>query len=332
MKKLLPESYFATQERLCEWFEQLQTAVGCGANADTGAVLRAVESLARKVETYEEQQAAVAKSRGYRYWGDYYNAALKELPETKVVELPNLYNEVPLGWFKGTGKPTYDKCAKRLRDTQKVLRKTLARVEEFAVDQVEGWEEQTKAELAELFTNSGNADLFEQVCLNFVYEVEPEPDPANVWVSAGECAGSLELDPDLPAVAAFELLEFAEVKGVEVTKLRVAQNEDANSPARRWFWYLLTAYLYDETRPTDEQEDEVRKNGLTAAEVGLLYLNQNNKKPHQALGWVEATSLSDLATAYQTYNKALSEGAETWTDLREAVLLALGKTEEASNV
>ena len=332
MKKLLPESYFATQERLCEWFEQLQTAVGCGANADTGAVLRAVESLARKVETYEEQQAAVAKSRGYRYWGDYYNAALKELPEAKAVELPDVYNEVPLDWFKGAGKPSYDKCVKRLLATQKVVRKTLGRVEEFAVDEAEGWEEQTKAELAVLFANSGSADWFEQECLNFVYQVEPEPDPTTVWVNAGECAGRLELDQDLPTVAAFELLEFAEEKGVEVTKSRVAWYEDTANPPRLWFWYLLTAYLCDETRPTDEQQDEVRKNAETAAKLGLLYLDVHNKKPAQKEGWTTETSLSDLATAYHAYKEALSGGTDNWTDTGKAVLLALGKTEEASKV
>jgi hypothetical protein len=328
MKKLLPDTYFATQERLCDWFEQLQTAAGCGANADTGAVLRAVESLARKLETYEEQQVAVAKSRGYRFWGDCYNAALKELPEAKAIELPSIYNEVPLGWFKGTGKPSYDKCAKRLLATQKVVRKTLARVAEFATDEAEGWEEQTRAELAELFTNSGSADWFEQECLSFVYQVEPEPDPTTVWVNASACAGSLELDPDLPAVAAFELLEFAEEKGVEVTKSIVAWYEDTANPASMWFWYLLTAYLCDQTRPTNEQQHEVRENAKRAAELGLLYLNLQNKKPAQEEGWSTETSLSDLATAYNTYKKAISEGTDNWSDLSEAVRLALGKKEE----
>ena len=332
MKKLLPESYFKTQERLCEWFEQLQSAVGCGANADTGAVLRAVESLARKLESYEEQQATVAKSRGYRFWGDYYNAVLKELPEAKAVELPTLYNEVPLGWFNGPGKPSYDKCAKRLLATQKVVRKTLGYIADQSAYEDKGWEEQAKTELAELFTNSTSADAFEQECLNFVYQVEPEPDPATVWVNAGERAGSLELDQELPTAAAFELLEFAEEKGVEVTKQQEAFYEECASPANRWFWHLLTAYLLDEGRPTFEQVVETQEDAQKAVYLGLLYLKGNNWQVGQKLGWALGTNLSDVATAYNTYKTALSEGKDTHNDLAKEVLLALGKTEEASKV
>jgi len=332
VKKLLPESYFKTQERLCEWFEQLQSAVGCGANADTGAVLRAVESLAQKLKTYEEQQAAVAKSRGYRFWGDYYNAVLKELPEAKVVELPTFYNEVPLGWFNGPGKPSYDKCAKRLVTTQKVIRKTLGYVADQSASEDEGWEEQTKAELAELFTNSTSADTFERECMNFVYEVEPEPDPSTVWLNASERAGSLELDQELPTAAAFELLEFAEEKGVEVTKQQETFYEECASPSNWWFWHLLAAYLLNEGRPTNEQVTETQEDAKKAVYLGLLYLDGNNWQVGDKEGWALGTNLSQVAMAYNTYKTALSEGRDTHNDLAKEVLLALGKTKEASKV
>ena len=47
MKRMLPDSYLVTQDRLCEWFDDIRRAAGCGENADTGAVLRAVEAYFR---------------------------------------------------------------------------------------------------------------------------------------------------------------------------------------------------------------------------------------------------------------------------------------------
>lgn len=201
MKKLLPSNYFETQDRLCEWFEDLKRTVGCGENADIGAVLRKVEAMGRKIETYEEQQVVVAKWRGYRFWGDCYNAAVNELPEAKPLELGSAWNKCPAKWVRKMG---WDKAEKQLPKTHKVAGKALAAIEERAISEGPEWAEEMRDELLRIFEASSDHLGFEARVTDFIY---PEEDPATTWVPiADEAAAVLELNADLPTTAVEELI------------------------------------------------------------------------------------------------------------------------------
>jgi hypothetical protein len=326
---LLPEKELAAVEA---WYRDLQDVLGFAATTDRGRVLAGVRKLKEEAVTYQVEKRVVTTALGYKRWGDLYTYCVGKTGKTPAVELPETFSEVPSGWVLGDKKPTYDVAKKRLTRTLDLVKRVWVALGEKEEVNGADWVREERAAVESAFTSSTDPNVFEQRCYEFVTGYEEE-DPTTVWVSAGEVAAlSLENTTDLPAVAAFELLEFAEEKGVEVTKSTVALYEDTANPANWWFRYLLTAYLCDETRPTEEQQDEVRENAQTAAKLGLLYLDVRNKKPGQDEGWVEEASLSDLATAYHTYKEAVSEGTDNWTDLTEAVLLALGKTEEASKV
>ena len=265
MTRMFPDSYLATQERLCDWFDDIRRAVGCGENADTGAVLRAVEAMSRKLEACEEQQSAVARSKGYRYWGHYYSAVMKEMPEAVPVELSTDWNVVPAGWFSGRGKPNYDKCEKRLVKTHKVIRKTLAYIADYESVEGEEWAEEMRKELYDRFINSTDPDAFEKECLELIYEVDKE-DPETTWVGAVDWArGALEKAGDLPLLAVEELLTYAEEESVEITKKQLDFIENSNFCAYKWFDYLLTNCLRKTTRATAEDVEattELKKEAL----------------------------------------------------------------------
>ena len=325
---LLPEKELAAVEA---WYRDLQDALGFAATADRGRVLAGVRKLKEEAVAYDEQKRVVADALGYPRWGDLYTYCLGKPGKTPTVELPETFGEVPSGWVLGDKKPTYDVAKKRLTRTLYLVKRVWVALGEKEDAYGADWVREERAEVERAFTSSTDPGEFEELCYKFVTNYEEE-DPATVWVNAGERAGSLELDEELPTAASFELLEFAEEKGVEVTKQQEAFYEECASPANRWFWHLLTAYLLDEGRPTNEQVTETQEDAEKAVYLGLLYLKGNNWKVGQKQGWALGTNLSDVATAYNTYKTALSEGKDTHNDLAKEVLLALGKTEEASKV
>jgi hypothetical protein len=264
MKKLLPSGYFETQERLCEWFEDLKQASGCGENADTGAVLRKVEAMGRKIETYEEQQAAVAKWRGYRFWGDCYNAAVSELPEERAIELIPAYYEVPPGWLRGKGK-SWDKAEKQLVKSHKVIRKALAVIEEQAETEGPEWADETREELLQIFQTSSDHLEFERRITDFIY---PEEDPATTWVLIAEkAAAELERDEDLPTTAVEQLIAYAGEAGVEMTKQRLGALADSEFRSKQFFYYLLTACFWEQRSVSEEDVEKTTR----LVEKGLDY-------------------------------------------------------------
>jgi hypothetical protein len=250
MRKILPSDYFAAQDRLCEWFEDLKRVLGCSENADLGAVLRKAEARERKIEAYEEQQIVVAKWRGYRFWGDCYNAAIRELPEAKPVELIPAYYEIPAGWLRGPGK-SWDKADKQLVKTHKVIRKALGVIEEQAESEGPDWAETMRSQLLRIFEASSDHLVFEARVTDFIY---PEEDPATTWVPiAKEAAAELEKANDLPTTAVEELIAYAYEAEVKMTKKELESIEKSVYGGRRFFDYLLTAYLYEQSRVSGEE-------------------------------------------------------------------------------
>lgn len=271
MTRLLPESFFSTQERLCSWFDELRSVAGCGPNADTGAVLRAVEALSRKLETCEEEQASVARGKGYRYWGDFYNAVMNELPETSAIEIPKEYNKIPVGWYSGKGKPSYDKCEKRLIKTQKIIRKFLAHLVENEETEGAEWVAETRSALLETFIESIDPETFDKECLDFINGVEEE-DPETTWVEVAETATrALELANDLPLTAVEELLAYATDIGVEITKKQLNNIEGSEWRKHKYFTYLLTTYTLNKKRATPEEVDKTTKSETKALDYWKCY-------------------------------------------------------------
>lgn len=271
MKKLFADSYLKTQERLEDWFDDLREKAGCGPNADTGAVLRAVEAMSRKLQAYEEQQTTVARSRGYRYWGDYYNAIMKEVPEAVPIELPTAYNEVPAAWVTGQSRMTLRKAEKRLLETYKVIRKVLAYILDYEPDEGKEWAEEMRNELYDRFSKSTDPDAFEKECLELTYEIE-EDDPETTWVDAVEWArGALEKASDLPLLAVEELLTYAEDEGVEITKQQLDFIVSSDYAAYRWFDYLLTNYLRKTNRATTEEVKAITELKQEALDLWKCY-------------------------------------------------------------
>jgi hypothetical protein len=332
MSKLLPGDYFAVQDKLCTWFDDLRAAAGCKPTADTAAVLRAVEKLSRQLEEVEEEKAAVAQFCGYKNWGSCVNAALSALPGPAVVELQPEYNEVPYEWFAGPGKPSYDNCEKQLKKSHKVIRKTLKAFEAQADGEEPGWLEEMKAELLSAFVESKDPKQFEDDCLAFIYGVEEEPDPSEVWLPAAELARpSFEASRRLPPVAAEELLLAAEEAGVEITQQEASWMAASSYEDGKWFSYLLAAFLTGETRPERDLAEKTYDDAYTAAELGKLYDKDAVSGVTEARGaWNDAATLSDLSLAYNAYKEAWNEEV-SWNELAASVRGALGLPTEIKN-
>lgn len=283
MKRMFADSYLATQQRLEEWFADIRRAAGCGDNADTGAVLRAVEAMSRRLEECEDQQVAVARSRGYRYWGAYYNAVMSEVPEAVPIELPAAYNEVPVGWFRGWkvgGKhQALDKCEKQLLKTHKVIRKALAYIKEQEAYEGEEWGNEQRSAVLTGFMESTDPNSFENECLKLAYEMEEE-DPETTWVEAADAAAvALEKATDLPLQATEELIAYAYDEGVEITKKHLAFIEKSDYREAKWFDYLLTAYLRKSNQASEDEVAAVSKLKHRAFELWKCYELESANDP-----------------------------------------------------
>jgi hypothetical protein len=267
MSKVLPSDYFAAQDRLCEWFEDLKRVVGCGENADLGAVLRKAEARERKIEAYEVQQAIVARHYNYESWGYIVRAAMNgSEEEVIVVETPKECLEVPRDWCYGEGKPDYSKAKKQLPTTQKLLRKGLLFIEERRPEEGDEWAEETRQNLIKAFVESGSPMEVEKEVWRFINGVDEEGDPSGTWVLiADEAAAVLERSADLPKTAVEELIAYAYETEVEMTKKGLASIEESEFRSKRFFDYLLTACLHKQSRASN---DEVTK---TSSLVGRAF-------------------------------------------------------------
>jgi hypothetical protein len=258
MSKILPSDYFAAQDRLCEWFEDLKQAIGCSENADLGAVLRKAEAMGRKIDAYEEQQAIVARHYNYESWGYILRTAMNGSEEEAiVVETPRECLEVPRDWCYGEGKPDYSKAKKQLPTTQKLLRKGLVFIEVRRPEEGDEWADESRQNLIKAFVESGSPKEVEREIWRFINGVDEEDDPSETWVPiAEEAAAELEKANDLPTTAVEQLLAYAEEAEVEITKQALAFMEESESVAKRFFDYLLTACLYKQSRVSREEVEK----------------------------------------------------------------------------
>jgi hypothetical protein len=96
------------------WYEEVQDVLGLSRGTDRGRVLKALRAAVREREELRREQSEVAEHYGYKKWGN----LLNHVRNTKVgpsVELPPEFEKVPVGWFAGRGKPSYDECERKLR-------------------------------------------------------------------------------------------------------------------------------------------------------------------------------------------------------------------------
>jgi hypothetical protein len=254
---LLPENELKAVEG---WFADLKEALGVSPNTDRGRVLASVKKLVAENDSYNKEKSVVTVAYGYKRWGDLYTWASRQLLAVPEVELPKVFDEPPNGVvFKPGGD--YDKAKQRLVKTRLRLKEVWGNLEaEVAADPTcAEWAEEQKAFFVELFEATTDFAEFDQSCLAFVRNYEEE-DPGEAWVEvAEEAATALERNSDLPVGVASELVTYAEEAGVEAQRKFVAAYRDRRDPANSWFSYLLTAYLYQNTRPEEEQVFETHR-------------------------------------------------------------------------
>ena len=269
MSKILPNEYFAAQERLGEWFEDLKRALGCSENADHGAVLRKAKARERKIESYEKEQLIVARHYNYESWGYIVRAAMNGSEEEAIaIEIPKECLEVPRDWCYGEGKPDYKKAKKQLPTAQTLLRKCLAFIEERRPEEGDEWADGTRENLIKAFVESGSPSEIEREIWQFINGVDEEGNPSETWVPiAAEAASVLEKDMYLPTTAVEQLLVYAEDVGVEVTECDLAFVKESERPAKQFFNHLLTAFLCKESRVSTKDVE----NTIPLVERALSY-------------------------------------------------------------
>ena len=323
MSDLVKEKLLDELAELNRWFAEVKVALGLNPKADRGRVLASVERLCEEREEAKKEQQLVASYYSYKFWGDLV-AAAKRAGEGLVaeVELPKEFLEVPTRWLLGEGKPNYDTAKKQLATTQRLVKKVFAFLEGEREAEGDEWVEENRKDVTEAFLESHGSEALNLRLWEYYKQVEPEPDPSEVWLQAAEQSrATLVTSEKLPPVAVTELLEYAEVEGVEATKKFVETLKTSTYTASHWFDYLLCAYLEKQQRPETELSHADRwklaSDVREAAKLGTLY--------NEVVGaWDETTTLTDLATAYNTY-KAKVDDTTTWDEVKEALLEALGR-------
>jgi len=334
MSNLVKEKLLEELSELNDWFSRVKAALGLSQKADRGRVLANLERLGEEREEAKREQQLVASYLGYKFWGDVVAAAVKAGEELVVaVELPAECCEVPTYWVKGEGKPSYDVAKKHLPETQRLIRKVLVFIESRREVEGDEWADENRQLVVEAFLESQGWKELNQRLWEFYKEVEPEPDPSEVWLPAAEeSRDTLERSAKLPPFAVTELLDYAELHGVEVSKQGAEVKANSSNPASWWFDYLLCAYLTEEQRPEHEQVLKVAGEALKAARLGTLYTTEGRNAVTGLFEsvWDPTTTLSDLATAYSTYTAGLRED-KSWDELEDDVREALGRQPAETN-
>ena len=318
---------------LNSWFSEVKAALGLSPKADRGRVLANLERLCEEKEEAREQQQLVASYCGYKFWGDLVAAAVKAGEELVVaVELPKECLEVPVGWAYGTGK-SYDLALKQLPKAQKLLKKVFAFIETKRAECGESWAEENKQLVTEAFVESESWEQLSQELWEFYKEVEPEQDPSEVWLQAAEeSRRALELSPKLPPVAVAELLNYAELQGVEVSKQGAEVKNTSSNPASFWFDYLFTACVEENLRPDAKSVlDTADRLSKAAATGGLTSGEKAAGTGLKETVWDPTTRLEDLLTAYSVYGEVTQQQGATHNAVTDAVRKALGREPVETN-
>jgi hypothetical protein len=334
MSNLVKEKLLEELSELNDWFSRVKTALGLSQKADRGRVLANLERLGEEREEAKREQQLVASYLGYKFWGDVVAAAVKAGEELVVaVELPAECCEVPTYWVVGEGKPSYDTAKKHLPETQRLLKKVLVFIESRREVEGDEWADENRQLVIDAFVESHGWKELNQRLWEFYKEVEPEPDPSEVWLPAAEeSRDTLERSTKLPPFAVTELLDYAELEGVEVSKQGAEVKARSSNPASWWFDYLLCAYLTKEQRPEHDLVLKVADEALQAARLGTLYTTEGRNTATGLLEsvWDPTTTLSDLAAAYSVYTVGVKE-ANSWDELEDAVREALGRQPAETN-
>lgn len=334
MTDLVKEKLFEELAELNRWFSEVKTALGLSPKADRGRVLARLVRLCEEQEEAKEQQQLVASYSGYKFWGDLVAAAAKAGEELVVaVVLPEECLEVPRDWCWGPGKPGYDTAVKHLPKVQKLMKKVLAFIENKRTEYGDGWAEENKQLVVEAFVESSGWDQLSQKLWEFYREVDPEEDPSEVWLQAAEEGRrALELSAKLPPVAVTELLDYAELQGVEVSKQGAEAKAGSSNPAAFWFDYLFTACVEDSLRPDGvtvlDAADRLYK---AAAAGGLTTVEKAAGSGLDETVWDPTARLEDLLTAYRVYEEVTQQAGASHEGVRDAVREALGKEPVETN-
>ena len=327
---LLPERELQAVEA---WFAELKEALGVSEGADRGRVLASVRKLVADNDGYNNEKRVVAAAYGYIRWGDLYTWAKDKLVAVPEVELPEVFSEPPNGWVFRPGGD-YDKAQKRLVKTRLRVKELWAYLDrEVAADPTDSeWAESIKAQAVTEFVASKEAENFEKLCLAFVRNYEEE-DPGEAWVEvAGEATAALELNADLPIEVVSELLSYSQEAGVEAQRKVVEATKDRMNPASAWLQYLLTAYLYQNTRPEQEQTVEVGRlfeEATDLLECFELVSAEDPARPHftkrsydptltlkqltEAIGKVKELRQGDLSGTRDDWKEAVKAEVSTVT-------------------
>jgi len=319
---------------LNRWFDEVKEALGLSWRADRGRVLASIKKQGEEAKKRKQTDKMVASYYNYKFYGDLVRAVEKAGEGNVIaVELPKEFLEVPTGWCYGAGKPDYNTASKHLPRTQKLVKKAWNFIESRREELGDDWVEQNRQLVIEAFEESEGWSKLEEELWKFYKEVEPEPEPSEVWLQATEeSRATLESSTKLPPMAVAELLDYAELAGVEVTKQFVEWKAESNYADSQWFSYLLCAYLTKQQRPKLELYLEVAEDINQATKLGTLY-DTEGKDPVTGLrtgAWDTTTTLTDLATAYNAYKFGLAE-AGSWNELQDAILTALGKQSAKTN-
>lgn len=334
MTDLVKEKLLEELTDLNRWFSEVKAALGLSPKADRGRVLASLIRLCEEQEEAREQQHLVASYCSYKFWGDLVAAAAKAGEELVVaVVLPEECLEVPKDWCYGPGKPGYDTAVKHLPKVQKLMKKVLAFIESKRTEYGDEWAEENKQLVVEAFVESSGWEQLSQKLWEFYREVEPEQDPSEVWLQAAEeSRRALELSPKLPPVAVTELLDYAELQGVEVSKKGAEAKAESSYPASFWFDYLFTACVEDSVRPEGKSVLDVADRLYKAAEAGgLTAVEKAAGSGVEETVWDPTTRLEDLLTAYKVYGEVTQRAGISHNAVKDAVREALGKEPVETN-
>jgi hypothetical protein len=329
---LLPDKELGAIE---EWFSDVLEALDFAPNTDRGRVLKGIRKLKAEAADYEEEKSKVMSAYGYKRWGDLVRACDSKLIATPEIELPEVFSSWPKKWVLREGGMLYDKAEKRLaNETRQAIKKVWAYIEKNEPEQGKEWADEQRAFFIDEFEASEEPFTYEQTCFAFIndyYGDEEGPDPNEVWIAAADVSrAALVASAYLPPAAVDELLDYAEIEGVEITQAQATNYEESEFAGARWFCYLLCAYLTKEQRPNKDHVIEIGSEARLAAGLGKLYDREAGGLLRAGVRegeWDPTTTLGDLETAYRTYKATIKEVDELATsdEVAAAILTALGR-------
>lgn len=311
---LLPEKELNAVE---EWFAELLTELGFSSKTDRGRVLAGVRKLKQENEEFEKEKKLVAKEFGYSRWGDLVNYCSERAGVTPEVELPELYNDPPHGWILKEGGLTYDGACKRLTKTQKLLKEAFASIEKDIINNPDGWEEEVKSQVAEVYRESNDPDDFEAICYRFIHNI-PEYDPEEDWFEVADRAAELfETYPERPRQTLEDLIAYARDNAVEINAKGWEIIKSSVRPESQVFYYLLTSCYASNNRPTSEEQMKAMEVWRNASD----YWEDYEKAKGVGTVFNEETTLDQIVLAMKTMEEmeATSYG-KTHNDRMERIV------------